>query len=203
MLAAVLSAAGIVNLTGAALVPTAYKLPFTINSILVLLASTPPVAMIISTPSSIFKVLPAGTLICPDTLTVEYFFQTPSTLPVAVIGSLLLTVIEQVAISIFSTEVAVMVELPGLIAVINPFATFAIVVSELAQVTALLVAFKGKIVLTNVAVSPGFRLRDDLDKEIPFTVRSTSFLQPSMVVIANKAMMICFFMFILYFKFKT
>ena len=76
-------------------------------------------------------------------------------------------------------------------------------VSELAQVTALLVAFKGKIVLTNVAVSPGFRLRDDLDKEIPFTVRSTSFLQPNMVVIANKAMMICFFMFILYFKFKT
>jgi len=63
VLAAVLSAEGIVNLTGAALVPTAYKLPFTINSILVLLASTPPVAMIISTPSSIFKVLPAGTLI--------------------------------------------------------------------------------------------------------------------------------------------
>jgi hypothetical protein len=69
-------------------------------------------------------------------------------------------------------------------------------VSELAQVTALLVAFKGKIVLTNEEVSPGLRLREDLDKEIPLTERSTSFLQPTMVVIANKAMMICFFMFI-------
>ena len=129
-------------------------------------------------------------------MTVEYFFQTPSTFPVAVIGSLLLTVTEHDAVSSFSTVVAVIVVLPGLTAVINPFTTFAIVVSELAQVTALLVAFKGKIVLTNVEVSPGLRLREDLDKEIPLTERSTSFLQPTMVVIANKAMMICFFMFI-------
>jgi hypothetical protein len=109
---------------------------------------------------------------------------------------LLLTVTEQEADSDFSTEVAVIVLLPGFTAVIKPLTTLAIDVSELVQVTALLVAFNGKIILDNVVVSPGFRVREDLDNEIPFTVRSNSFLQPNAIVIANNAKINCFFMFV-------